>query len=323
MTITEYLASKYFELPLKNNDGNFYYFIKNILESFIEGLNNVENNSVEEMLKPHKNDEHFKATYTKPRLINFLQKLHTKFLNILALCYKGDLYSAHKELDKLLNNQWSRYLIESYQNYLGFDIGRQGKIFYRMRDENKHDKNGNNIIIDNCFHVPFDKRQFAYTGRYNMLGYPCLYLGDSKETCDNELGELNKDTRWVGEFTPKQQLNLYDLRIPSEEIIKEANNYDLFRMVLAYPLIALCTTEAETKGYNEEYLFPQLLFQSLLIKRDAVGLIGILYSSTKKRGDYNIVIPALYSEKHPQQIGYSKIVLDLFDTNNPKIYKKK
>lgn len=323
MTIIEYLTKRYSELPLKNNDANFYYFITEVIESFIEELNSVENDSVEEILRPLENNEHFKATYTKHRLINFLKKLHKKLLYILSLCYKGDLYSALKELNRLLNNQWSRYLIESYQNYLDLKIEQQGDTFYRMRDENKHDDNGNNNIINNCFHVPFEKRQYAYTGRYNMLGYPCLYLGDSKETCDKELGELSKDIRWVGEFTPKQQLNLYNLCIPSESEIKEANNYELFKMVLAYPLIALCTTKAKATGYNEEYLFPQLLFQSLLIKRDAEGLIGIQYSSTKKQGGYNIVIPALYNEKHPQQIGYSKILLDLFDTKIPEIYKTK
>lgn len=62
-------------------------------------------------------------------------------------------------------------------------------------------------------------RHKAFAGHYNLLGYPCLYLADSKDTYNAKLGELKNEMRIVTSFTLLKSISLYDLRIPSEDKI--------------------------------------------------------------------------------------------------------
>lgn len=79
-------------------------------------------------------------------------------------------------------------------------------------------------------------RHKAFAGRYSLLGYPCLYLADSKDTCNAKLGELKNEMRIVTSFTLLKSISLYDLSIPSEDKIQNATKYDLFIMLLNFPL---------------------------------------------------------------------------------------
>ena len=323
MAIIDFLTNSYSKLPLENTYGNFYYLIEQEFKEFLSALKNLDSVSIEETLKPYKRIEHFKAPYTKQRLINLLKKICNDLLNVLALCYKGDLFSANMGLRKFLTNTWKIYLVEYYRNNLSFDLEEINKTFYRMRDENEYDQNGSPVVVSDCNHVPFEKRMYAATGRYNLYGYPCLYLGDSKETCDAEIGRLEKDIRYVWEFIPKKSIPLYDLRIPSVKEINKEDGYGLFKMLLAYPLIALCSTKDKHKGFNEKYFIPQLLFHHILMgQNNAFSHKGIAYSSTKHRGGYNIVIPAFYSSSQPQMIGHSAAIKELFEEKHPKKYKQ-
>lgn len=324
MTIAELLQDRYAALPLTNEkDSLFYYFIQDEFGTFLDDLKKVEKASIEGIIEPLGIFEYFQAPYTKRRVINFMRKLCDRFLQVLAFCYKGDLAESHKELNKILARSWTKCLVESYLNNFSFDLKKKGQTLYRMRDEKETDDNGSPNIVDNCFHIPFEKRKYATTGRYNMLGYPCLYLGDSKETCNKELGKLKEGKhRWVSEFCPQKTILLYDLRIPTKTFIKGADKYDLFCMLLTYPLIVLCTTKVKNQGYNEEYLMPQLIFQSLFTGGHKNGShMGIAYSSTKHNGGYNVVMPATYSGKYPPKKGYSQEVLDVFDVSKPEIYR--
>lgn len=330
MEVKEYLKRLYSQLPLNNNKGvdgkeiTFYEFIKEKFASFIDSINQINSDSLQEILKSDSAIEHFVGTYTKLRFINCMKKICKHSLEILALCYKGNLKDANKTLESMLYSRcYSKYLVENYIEHFSFSLEKE-RVCYRMRDENKYDNENNEIKVDNCWHIPYNQRMSTSIGRYNLWGYPCLYLGDSKETCNAELGRLYKDNRWVGVFNLKKDVLLYDLRIPSEKIINEADGYDLFRMLLIYPLIAISTAKSRTKGFNEEYFIPQLLFHQILIAGNKnTSHKGIVYSSTKRHGGYNIVLPALYVGKEPPASGYSKMLLDIFEHQAPFIYKSK
>lgn len=324
MTITDYLNFLFSRLPLDRGSQDFYYFIEHEFREFQLSLKSIDEISINEILKPLNDFEYFKPPYTRQRLIHLLNKICEDLLKLLALCYKGDLHSAHKELHKFLTNTWKIYLVESYRENISFDLVETKKTFYRMRDEYEYDQNGNLVVVNDCNHVPFEKRMYVATGRYNLYGYPCLYLGDSKETCDAEVGRLEKDIRWVGEFVPKKSILLYDLRIPSVEKITGEDGYGLFKMLLVYPLIVLCTSKAKLRGFNEEYFIPQLLFHHILMgARDAASHMGIAYSSARHQGGYNIVIPAFYNDMQPLIGGHSTVIKDLFDEKEPQRYKQR
>lgn len=328
MEVKECIKSLYSQLPLENDtdvgDGIFYEFINKRFEALIGSVNQIDVDSLQGILKSDNAIAHFVEPYTKLRFINCMKKICKDFLQILALCYKGNLTDADRALKKLLRSRcYGKYLVEDYIELLSFCL-EKGKEYYRMRDEDKCDAEGNELIVDNCWHVPYEKRAFAFSGRYNLLGYPCLYLGDSEGTCEAELGQLEKDRRWVGVFGLRKDILLYDLRIPSEETIDRADGYDLFRMLQVYPLVASCTVKSRRKGFNEEYFIPQLLFHRILMAGNkATSHKGIAYSSTKHKGGYNIVLPALYPGKEPPANGYSKMLLEMFEPQVPKIYKSK
>lgn len=329
MSVKEIVDNLYAHLPLKseNDKGehlNFYYFMTEVYEQFIGFIKeNATKDELESILIPESQSEHFRKPYTKERFINCLKKICKQNLDILALCYKGNLLEANKALEKeLFTAQFGRYLVEHYVTNLQFKIETRHE-YYRMRDEKAIDDKGCEIKVDNCWHVPFDIRHFSYTGRYNLPGYPCLYLGDSMETSDSEIGKLkNGEKRWVATFRFKKAVSLYDLRIPSKEDIGNKTKYELFQLLLSYPLVAICTAKSYIKGFNEEYFFPQLLFHYILNSGDkALSYKGIIYSSTKNPGGYNIVLPALYKAKVPPQKGYSLILKDMLEMDTPLIYK--
>lgn len=69
---------------------------------------------------------------------------------------------------------------------------------------------------------------------------------------------------------------------------------------------------------------PQLLFHQILMAGNKeTSHKGIVYSSTKHKGGYNIVLPALYAGKEPPASGYSKMLLEMFEQQAPVIYKNK
>ncbi len=328
MKVKECIKRLYSQLPLENDadveESIFYKFISENFRTFIDAVTQIDPDSLQEILRSDNEIEYFVEPYTRLRFIHCIEKICQDLLQILALCYKGNLTDADKSLKKLLRSRcYGRYLGENYIELFSFSLEKE-KEYYRMRDENKYDAKGRELVVDNCWHLPYQKRASAFFGRYNLPGFPCLYLGDSKETCEAELGRLDKDRRWVGVFRLKKTILLYDLRIPSERTIDGANGYDLFRMLLTYPFIAICTAKSRVNGFNEEYFIPQLLFhQVLMAGNKETSHKGIVYSSTKHKGGYNIVLPALYTDKEPLVSGYSKILLEMFEQQIPVIYKNK
>ena len=331
MLVKDFVKRWYSQLPLDKEDVDkkhetYYQFMHYVYKQFITSLGtDVDEEDLVKCLDPGTSSlEHFRAPYTKIRFVHCLEKICKQNLQILALCYKGNLPAACKALEKELFSAYlGKYLGEHYINNIRFEIERD-TMFFRMRDERIYDDKGHENVVDNCWHVPFDKRHCAATCRFSLLGYPCLYLGDNKNTSDAEIGPLEAGKRrWVAPFEFKQPVLLYDLRIPSEEDIDNKDSFGLFQLLLNYPLIAICSAKSHRKGFNEEYYFPQLFFHFLLSPGDdrALSYKGIAYSSTKWAGGYNIVLPAFYTGGIPPEESYSQVLKDLLKTDKPEIYK--
>lgn len=330
MLVREFVKSVYAKLPLdRSNEGKehetFYLFMHHVYQKFITSLKTDVDEKNLVMCLDSRNSlfEYFRAPYTKERFVNCLKKICEQNLRILALCYKGNLFEANKALEKeLFSACFGNYLVEHYIENIKFHI-EENHVFFRMRDETIFDDKGNKNIVDNCWHVPFNLRNKVDMGRFSLSGYPCLYLGDDKKTCDSELGLLESDKRrWVASFKFKQSVLFYDLRIPSKEDIDRKDLFGLFQLLLNYPLISICSSKSHEKGFNEEYYFPQLFLHYLLSSRSkALSYKGIVYSSTKLSGGYNIVLPAFYKGLTPLEKGYSLELKDMLETNSPEIFK--
>ena len=319
MTTKDFAAQLYGAMPCKH-DGNeiFYCFAKNKLQDFASQAKALDEDDVANHLKEVERSSLIKAT-SKVRFINCLEKINKTILKVLADCYAGNFTSAYASFNRLLyQNPLNDYLTEPYCEYLNFKITDEH--FYRMRDSDD--------AIDNCWHVPFNMRQKAYQGRFSIFGTPMLYLADSEETANAELGKKQAEHRWVQEFIPKHQIPLYDLSIPTKEEIENSDSYDTIRLLLKYPLVLLCSVESNVDNihdFREVYYIPQLFchlaFDAGNKYNEGLSYKGIIYSSTKRAGGINIAMPAKYTGQEPPKSGYSAILQDLFSVEEvPKEY---
>lgn len=303
-----------------NNIPNFYEFATFKLNQFYDLIKELDNEDIKTILKKFGD---FKGNISKRRFCNLIKRIKEQSIKILQYCYKGDIFQASTILVEFLNNdkKIKEYLVDPYFNYFDFKLLTTDKL-YRMRDENE-DKN-----VDNCSHVPFCMRKAVFCGRFSLTGYPCLYLADSKETANAEVGELKeKKKRWVSEFTPKQILPLIDLRIQNSLDISTTDERQLIHFLLTYPIRLLCLVQTEEEKeplFREEYYFAQLLFHLLFMvhpKEKYIGYKGIVFSSTKRRGGTNYVIPALYPNMKPLSKGHSPLIQKIFHESTPEIYE--
>lgn len=302
----------------------FYTLIFNSLESFLEKLNLLDDLELAQKLR--ENYIFFKAAYTKKRFSNLLKRINGMSLEILKLCYNGSLINAGNDLCEMLgekNPTLSKYLSEPYFNYFSFELSK-GIPYYRMRDANADEE------VKDCWHIPFQIRSGASTGRYSIAGFPSLYLADSLDVANEELGKLEKDNRWVSEFTVKEgkRIFLLDLSWPSIDKIKEMNDYKKLSFIVTYPIRLMCSIKTKKSGNpnNEEYFIPQLFCHALLIGDDKKVFCpykGIIYNSTKIKTGKCIVMPAVEEQRKIQGYGHSAYLKGLWNVSEPHVYKSK
>lgn len=302
----------------------FYYYIEEKLSRYEQIIKDISLRNFD----VRSEDIYFRGTFTKKRLQGLTRRLVEAYIKILQSCYKGDIYYSSKLLYQLLlnsNPKIRQYLEEPYINYFDFSFDMADRVFYRMRDEEIGKS------VDCCSHVPFNLRTKIGSNRFSLQGLPCMYLADSKETADSEIGPLEKNKcRWGSEFVPMKEIPTMDLRFRNILNTNITDMYNVFKLLITYPLRLLCSLEVRNKNdsFHEEYYFPQLLSHLVLIylkehpnEKLFHGSIGITFDSTKNKGGYNLIIPARYNEHIPPKSGYSEMIGSLFEERNVTIYK--
>lgn len=319
------LIYKLYKDALKTqNSSNFYTYIVEKLEDFIKVIKSTERDDLCTSLNKSKV---FNGETSKQRFINLLNHIKGDLLRVLRALYKGDIYNACINLNNcLFGKKYARWLIEPYHNYLTCNLILKEKNFFRMRDDI-------NVVRD-CWHVPFEQRYKVQVGRYNLAGFPCLYLSNSLITADKECGTLEQGKhRFFSIFTITKKIGVYDLKIPSKNEIEKMEDYDIIQKILIYPLTILCSTQYKNKtgNFHEEYFIPQLLSHNILMgyNKNTEGLMvcGIKYSSTKNIGGYNIVFPAISNvgQDHSSCLsltGHSKFLKEHLHSTEPLPYQK-
>lgn len=270
----------------------------------------------------------FKDDITPKKFTNLTIKIKEELIKILKELYKPNQTEAFTLLERLLgkhNKKLTKYLTEEYVNHFKFRVEHQDKLF-RIRLSDKE--------LDNCWHVPFNQRENAYTGRFGVPGHPCLYLGEDIQTCLCELCDFEKkgqkENRYVGVFMPKGQILCFDLRLNSGLAEENIDSNELIYLLLTYPVRFLCSVKALHKSsyFCEEYLFSQAFMSLMMHPMDDEKLYmaqyhGIIYDSTKNKGGVNYALYAK-SEEYPPRADeiYSNRLMSLFEHSKPEIVKK-
>lgn len=311
------------ELTRLRNSMTFYEFVEKMFDRFKTTCKEIEEKELVSIMIGN-----FTKECTRKRFLNALYRITEEYKLILQMIYQGDLKSAIAHMEELMcgDKLCSIYLPDMYANYMDGDIKTDVKL-YRMRDVEKSCGQP-----DNCWHVPFSYRRYTTSQRYNMSGHPCLYLADSKETANKELGDLKESmNRWCSEFTINKNMKenngflVFDLTIPSQETIETENsNYTLLGWLLTYPLRLLCSVKVNEKcNFPDEYIFPQFFFHWKYLMKGYDCGHGFVFSSTKNPLGKNYVFPAKYIKNTPptysdKQIGEN--LQKIFEASEPELY---
>lgn len=308
-----------------DKDYTFYKYVIQQLTHFKEKIKQIPETEILQLIQPSLSFDLFKGTKSKNRFNNFISVLVDEHVKILELYYKGNIWKAKELLEDLLlsKKKLNRYLGDLYINSLKYDL-IPSATYYRMRDCKK------NETPSDCWHIPFELRYLAPSGRFAINGFPCLYLSDSAETANKELGVVKKGyVRWFSRFTlknplSKKQIFLIDLRIPNKKQIVSSELHEILDLIITYPIRLLCCSKAiKSHATAEEYFFSQL-FINLLLADDTIlpSFKGFIYNSTVKEGGINYAIPATYNGLKPIK-GHSPFLLSLFNATTPKRYINK
>ena len=194
-------------------------------------------------------------------------------LEILNIHKTGDVIKAYKNFETLMDTYYCDNCENRYR--LPTIMLEKGYTFYRMR-ANKHNLNKNSEF----YHLPINERYRCSSMRFSIAGYPCFYLGYSKNVC---LTEISPNGTMCGlELSNNQtnELKILDLSFGDDQ--EKGNDVDKF--IKAWPLIASCYIVMANEQINrdaifrEEYIIPQMLTAYLRHKTD---YNGIRYYSTR------------------------------------------
>lgn len=129
-------------------------------------------------------------------------------------------------------------------------------------------------------------RRKVGTERYSVLGYPCLYLGNSSYVCWEEMNRPQMSNCWCSRLTNIKPLEILDLHVPSEN--EFCGNISLY--IVLMPLIIACMLPMMGKStdvFKPEYLIPQLIMEWIIKNKK----LGVYYTTShltaKTRKDFN------------------------------------
>ncbi len=257
----------------------------------------------EEFQLPRRMDGSYRASLHKllddyVRQLGFLDRVHQKaiadictYLKEMAAMHDTreiwDHFSAmmeHTELLQRLHIICHQLPIDGY--------GIKNSNLFRIREcmDNK------NYARKDIFHMPLTENRHTRAYRYNIAGYPSLYVSSTIYCCFTEMGKGEHDPLIGSMFRLREgrsrdDLYIADLGVRPIDFIKSIGYRDLGRRkyrytdyLYAYPLIAACSFIAANKhvNYIHEYSISNALF-SWLHQHHADKICGVRYFSCAKR----------------------------------------
>lgn len=178
--------------------------------------------------------------------------------HVLSLYLLGDVIGAYKLFREMMDRCIDDFPIKEVEhNYK----------FYRMRRELGL------TTKEEFYHLPTTMREKCSSERFSIAGYPCFYMGYSKNDCFEEISDTG---------------SMIDFELRKDESIEEVldltyyegqkNNEGLRKFLLTFPMIASCYVVMEDKKkeenakFREEYIIPQMLTSYLKQKEKYNGI---------------------------------------------------
>ena len=204
------------------------------------------------LIRNHTNLEH-----------DFVRKISETIIRVLKCYLTGDVINAYK----LFSTMMDEYIENIPSKFVETDV-----LFYRMR------KGLDLTDIKEFYHLPIFKREICSAERFSIAGYPCLYLGYSKNDC---YVEVSKTGSMIGlSLNDGNLIKVLDLSFSKEQ----EDGKSLEEYLKAFPLIAACyvvlmnKVNTDEAKFREEYVIPQML-TSYLKHRGTFD--GICYYSVR------------------------------------------
>lgn len=193
--------------------------------------------------------------------------------------------------------------------------GSTGTVSYRMRANDNYER----YTREELFHAPFDNLKNVGTQRYSMIGFPCLYLGESLYNCWEEIKRPDLEKVNFARFVHYEKLELLDLVFPPD--------YKSEKDFIQAAIVMMCSKNVsdDDAKFKYEYVFPQLILQSMIENK---RYKGIRYLSTKyisgkslfpNNADImmNYVIPV---KAVTSSTKYCQVLSSIFKLTEPKAY---
>lgn len=304
-----------FHLPIRWNNKDFLYTLKEILDSYLEKVK--QESSIHH---PHGYADILIDISELKRVNNLILLAVEKYLD----GFPAKAYRNIKDLMKILENTPLKTYYKSISEQLDGDQYRDPLNLYRITCVN------DNVLYDRnrVFHTPYYLRSKVSTSRYSIAGFPSLYLGTSIDLCCEEV-HLNPHQEFAlvsrFQFERQFEINQTEIKVielaikPQDFSIEDIgnnhrNNRYIKRSTLSdssvrnsyilwYPLIAACSFIRVNKKdpFSAEYIIPQLLMQWIRSEINIPNsrydrLVGIRYFScaSEKASEmgFNYVFPA-------------------------------
>lgn len=253
-----------------------------------------------------------------PQRVSVIQMLEDLFVKYKKLTRRYDSFTQIdiKFVDNIcetiilvLNEYLTGDVIKAYELFSGM-MGLYGEdsfpykdveddiLFYRMRRD--MDKNEEKDF----YHLPTTMRDKCSSERFSISGYPCFYLGYSKNDC---LVEISKTGSMIGmKLNEKGSLKVLDLTFTEEQ----ESGDQLIKYLRAFPLIASCYVvmnciDTEKVKFREEYVIPQMLTSYLKHRKKYDGICYYsvrnenLHPLGREENDYRnlVLFPTLTSSE--------------------------
>ena len=242
--------------------------------------------------------------------INMIDRVVESYCN-------GDVSGALQIVkDLLFDSKTGKYNFSTYSwGKVRRESGVTETVSYRMRANENYER----YTREELFHAPFNNLKNVGTQRYSMIGFPCLYLGESLYNCWEEIKRPDLEKVNFARFVHYEKLELLDLVFPSD--------YKSEKDFVQAAIVMMCSKSVidDNAKFKYEYVFPQLILQSMIENK---RYKGIRYLSTKfisgkslfpNNADImmNYVIPV---EKVTSSTKYCKGLSSIFKLTEPKAY---
>ena len=194
---------------------------------------------------------------TDSNLIDGISKICSEIVDTMKMFLSGDIIAAF--------GLFSRMMDEEYGDTFPSKNVEHNILFYRMRsDFDLKEK-------EQFYHLPSSMRSKCASERYSIAGYPCFYIGYSKNDC---FVEISPNGSMIGLSLSAD----YNIRVLDLTFYNSQNNGTISpTFIKAWPIIAACnlvysksvTTDAK---FREEYVIPQFLTAYLKNKKKYDGI---------------------------------------------------